>query len=160
MIRRVQKRWWPSLAMGLLLVPAIAQAQDRGFAGGLGAVTFGTVRGSDLAARAGARLSDHVFVFGESGRMASVLPTADQQALNDAASAVAETMGGVPAVIGHLSSVYGIGAVRVTTSARKKIAPYAEAGVGFAHLHNGVTATVDATDITAQVLTPLLSAPS
>ncbi len=145
--------------MLLVLVPVAARAQSRGFVTGLGGMTFDTASNLDLAGRAGAKLSSHVQVFGETGRMASVLPKADQQAVETATTALAATeIDGAPFVFGQVPMTYGLGGVRVTGSPIRRMTPYAEGTVGMAHLKNEVNATVDGADVLSQVATPLLAA--
>ena len=143
----------------LLLVPAAARAQSRAFATGLGGMTFDTASNLDLAGRAGVKLSPHVQVFGETGRMSSVLPKADRQAVEQATTALAATeIDGAPFVFGEVPMIYGLGGVRVTSSPMARFTPYAEGTFGVAHLRDNVSATVDGADVLSQVATPLLAA--
>jgi hypothetical protein len=162
MIRLVHSRW-PILLLVvvLLLMPHPARAQERGFASGLGAVTFGTVTGTDIAGRVGAAPSRHVMIFGELGRMTDALPKTDQQTITDNASALAASEGGIATVLGHVPVVYGTGGVRINGTTRNRVTPFAEAAFGFAHVTNTLSVTVSGTDVSPQVLTtPLTSRPS
>ncbi len=158
MLRRVQSQWLGVFLFTILLLPVAARAQDRGFAAGMGGVTFNTVSGADVAGRAGVNVTPHVAVFGEFGRMSTALPVADQQTIEDSAATLstqtspATIQGGVPAL-------YGLGGVRLSGIQRRSLTPYAEAGYGFARLTNDLTVLVNDSDVSSQVLntTPLTS---
>jgi opacity protein-like surface antigen len=143
--------------VGLLVLPSSARAQERGFASGLGAVTFGTVAGSTFAGRAGVTVSPNLMVFGEFGRMTDVLPTSDQTTINNNAALVTSADGTVATVGGHMPANYGIGGVRVSGNMMGRVTPYAEGSFGFAHMMNELTATLGATDVSSQVLTTPLT---
>lgn len=120
------------MAIGLA-APAAAQETPRMFAGGLGGVTFGTETSSAIAGQFGVRVARDIFVIGEFGRMQNVLPdeVADQLPL---AEEFLEGVLGLPVNIElKAPALYGFGGVRWMQSGRR-IAPFAEAGVGFAHL--------------------------
>jgi outer membrane protein with beta-barrel domain len=120
------------MAIGLA-APAAAQETPRMFAGGLGGVTFGTETSSAIAGQFGVRIARDLFVIGEFGRMQNVLPdeVADQLPL---AEEFLEGILGLPVNIElKAPALYGFGGVRWMQGGRR-IAPFAEAGVGFAHL--------------------------
>ena len=145
----------------LVLVPAAARAQNqqRGFVTGISGVTFDTASNMDLGGRAGAKLSPHVQIFGETGRIGSVLPKDDRQSVVAGTNALAAAeIDGAPLVFGEVPMIYGLGGVRLTASPRGRVTPYAEGAFGMAHLRDNVSATVDGADVLAQVTTPLLAA--
>jgi opacity protein-like surface antigen len=122
------------MAIGLA-APAAAQDPPgpRMFAGGLAGVTFGTETSSAIAGQFGVRIARDLFVIGEFGRMQNVLPdeVADQLPL---AEEFFEAIVGIPLNIELKSpALYAFGGIRWQQSGRR-LAPFAEAGVGFAHL--------------------------
>ena len=122
------------MALGLA-APAAAQDPPgpRMFAGGLAGVTFGTETSSAIAGQFGVRIARDLFVIGEFGRMQNVLPdeVADQLPL---AEEFLEGILGLPVNIEiKAPALYGFGGIRWAQSGRR-IAPFAEAGLGFAHL--------------------------
>ena len=147
------------LTLPLFFIASSARAQERGFAGGLGAVTFGTVTGATVAGRAGFNASSHVQIFGELGRMSDVLPKSDQQTIeNNAAAIVADDGVTTATVLGRMPTTYGSGGVRFIGTPHGRVKPFAEGSFGFAHITNNLTATLAGTDVSPQVLTtPLTS---
>jgi opacity protein-like surface antigen len=129
-----------SIILGFVLASGLAApaaAQDppapRMFAGGLAGVTFGTETSSAIAGQFGVRIARDLFVIGEFGRMQNVLPdeVADQLPL---AEEFLEGLLGLPVNIEiKAPALYGFGGVRWAQSGRR-VAPFAEAGLGFAHL--------------------------
>ncbi|HEX7778389.1 MAG TPA: outer membrane beta-barrel protein [Vicinamibacterales bacterium] len=122
------------MAIGLA-APAAAQDPPgpRMFAGGLAGVTFGTETSSAIAGQFGVRIARDLFVIGEFGRMQNVLPdeVADQLPL---AEEFFEAIVGIPLNIEvKTPALYAFGGIRWQQSGRR-IAPFAEAGLGFAHL--------------------------
>ena len=121
------------MAIGLAAPAAAQDPPPRMFAGGLGGVTFGTETSSAIAGQFGIRVARDFFVIGEFGRMQNVLPdeVADQVPL---AEEFFEAVVGIPLNIElKTPALYAFGGVRWQQS-RRRIAPFAEAGVGFAHL--------------------------
>jgi hypothetical protein len=142
------------LTLPLFFVASSARAQERGFAGGLGAVTFGTVTGATVAGRAGFNASSHVQIFGELGRMSDVLPKSDQQTIENNATAIVSDDGTTTAtVLGRMPTTYGSGGVRYIAAPHGRVTPFAEGAFGFAHITNNLTATLGGTDVSSQVLT-------
>lgn len=122
------------LAAGLLAVtaaPATAQDYDiRGFVGGLGGVTFGTASSSGVAGvQGGYRISPGLFVIGEFGRFADVLPS---EILDDARQ-FAEFELDAPVEIDAVApATYVFGGIRWTRGMGRAM-PFFEAGIGAAH---------------------------
>ena len=164
MVRFVQSLWLLFVSVVVLIVPRAAsaqsQTQERGFAGGLGAVTFGTVAGGDVAGRAGVNVTTHLAVFGELGRMTNALSKSDQITIDDNAAVVSAAMGETPVVSGGLPVVYGTGEVRLNADTYNRVTPYAEAGYGVAHIENKMSASIVGIglDVSKQVLTAPLVA--
>jgi opacity protein-like surface antigen len=130
-----------------LAAPAAAQGTStpRAFVGGLGGMTFGTATSSAIAGQVGVRISRDLFVIGEFGRIQDVTPSeiADQiqagiEFLEDSGFPV-ELNFSVPAV-------YGFGGIRWAQSGRR-VAPFVEGGVGFAHLTGEVSGTIAGIDV-------------
>ena len=63
--------------------PVAAHAQNRGFVGGLGGITFGTEPSSVFAGQGGVRIARQLVVFGEVGRMQNVLPDDVQDQIDE-----------------------------------------------------------------------------
>lgn len=147
------------LTLPLFFIASSALAQEeRGFAGGLGAVTFGTVTGATVAGRAGVNASSHVQIFGELGRMSDVLPKSDQQTIDSNAAAIVSDDGTTTAtVLGRMPTTYGTGGVRFIGTSHGRVKPFAEGAFGFAHITNNLTATLAGTDVSSQVLTTPLT---
>jgi hypothetical protein len=118
-----------------LMVPSQAVAQDgpKGFVGGLGGLTFGTVTSGAVAGQAGARIAPDLFVIGEVGYMRNVLPSDvrdDIDLLVDLL--VLET--GVPAEMTvSIPNTYGFGGIRWSPD-RGSVSPFVEGGVGFGRI--------------------------
>jgi hypothetical protein len=118
-----------------LVLPARVQAQEapRGFVGGLGGLTFGTVTSGAVAAQGGVRLAPGVMLIGEIGYMRNVMPTEVQDTL-DALVESFELVFGVPIELEvSVPSTYGFGGLRWTPRAGK-VAPFIEGGVGVGRL--------------------------
>ena len=140
-------------AIGLLLAPAapvFAQATTgpKAFVGGLAGVTFVTETSSILGGQVGVRIARHLFVIGEVGRMWDVLPgkVADQIPL--AEDFIEQEVGVRVDLDVEAPAFYGFGGIR-WAQARGRIAPFAEAGAGFAHLNGKFF--VDGINVTSQV---------
>jgi opacity protein-like surface antigen len=135
------------LAIGLA-TPAAAQdpPSPRMFAGGLGGVTFGTETSSAIAGQVGVRIARDLFVIGEIGRMQNVLPDEVADTLEGLEDLL--EVEGVPVEFDlDVPSFYGFGGIRWAPSGRR-VRPFAEGGVGFAHLTLNGTAIVGGVDIT------------
>jgi hypothetical protein len=113
-------------------------------------VTFGTETSSAIAGQFGVRIARDFFVIGEFGRMQNVLPT-DVGDLLPLAEEIAEGILGVPVNIDvNAPALYGFGGVRWMLGGRR-IAPFAEAGVGFAHLTGEIKVNgLDVEDLIAE----------
>src|SRR5262245_56295700 len=139
-------------AIGLsvgLTAPVFAQGatEPKAFVGGLAGVTFVTETSSILGGQVGVRIARHLFVIGEVGRMWDVLPgeIADQIPL---AEDFIESELGVRADLDvEVPTFYGFGGIR-WAQARRRIAPFAEAGAGFAHLSGKIF--IDGVNVTSQ----------
>src|SRR5262245_7898817 len=135
MDRRLRSRWIVILFVAAFFVPYAAQAQERLFAGGLGAVTFGTAStGSDWAARAGVNASRHVAFFGEFGGMTDVLPTPELQTMSDTASSIVANGGGTTsAVLGKVPASYGLFGLQANGREKNHVTPFGDVSYGWAH---------------------------
>ena len=136
------------LFMALAGVPS-AHAQNGAFVGGLAGITFASETSSVFAAQAGGRVARQLFVFGEFGRMQNVLPDEAQDDL-DAAAAFLETQLGTTVDLDvRVPAIYGLAGIR--WGPEDRIAPFLEAGVGFARLSVDLTAEVAGIDVTDEV---------
>ena len=135
-------------ALACAATPAVARAQNRGFIGGLGGLTFGTETSSVFAAQGGVRVASQLVVFGEVGRMQNVLPGEIQDQIDDFVRTFeAET--GVDALLeAKVPAFYGMGGIRWSTDA--PIAPFVEGAMGFANLSIDLHAEVDGVDVSDQ----------
>jgi opacity protein-like surface antigen len=128
-----------SLGVAFLLAaatPAMAQGSapvGRGFVGGLGGLTFGTVTGGAAAGQVGVELVSGVHVIGEFGRMSNVLPKEIRDDIDDLVDAL-ELEFGVPITFEVAApATYGFGGVRWSQQ-RGRLSPFAEGGVGAANV--------------------------
>jgi hypothetical protein len=75
------------LTSAMAAIAATASAQtpgsERGFVGGLGGITFGTVTSGAVGGQVGMRVGEGLFVIGEVGRMFDVLPREIQDDLDE-----------------------------------------------------------------------------
>ncbi len=132
-----------------LATPVAAQgtASPSAFVGGLGGLTFGSAATSGaVAGQVGFRISRDLFVIGEFGRIADVVPS-EVADMIDEFEDQAELEGVSVDLEVKVPAIYGFGGVRWAPS-RGKINPFVEGGVGFAHLKGKIKAIVDGVDIT------------
>ena len=128
--------------------PIAAHAQNRGFVGGLGGITFGTEPSSVFAGQGGVRIATQLVVFGEVGRMQNVLPDDVQDQIDEFVRTFeAET--GVDALLeAKVPAFYGMGGIRWSPDA--PVAPFVEGAMGFANLSVDLHAEIDGVDISDQ----------
>ncbi len=126
-----------------------AHAQDSGFVGGVAGITFASETSSVFAGQAGARVARQLVVFGEFGRMQNVFPGEAQDDLDDAIEFLEDVLGTAVSLEVKVPAFYGIGGIR--WSPEDRIAPFLEAGVGFARLNIDVTSEVAGFDISDEV---------
>jgi opacity protein-like surface antigen len=128
--------------------PAVAQAQNRGFIGGLGGITFGTETSSVLAGQGGVRIARQLVVFGEIGRMQNVLPGEIQDQIDEFVR-MFEAETGVDALLeAKVPAFYGMGGIRWSNDAL--LAPFVEGAMGFANLSIDLHAEIDGVDVSDQ----------
>jgi hypothetical protein len=108
-------------------------SEPRGFVGGLGGLTFGTVTSGAVAGRAGAAITPNLFVIGEVGYMRNVLPKKLRDELDDLADAIVFDTGVPVSLTVSVPSTYGFGGLRWIPS-RGRVSPFLEGGVGVAHI--------------------------
>ena len=126
-----------------------AYAQDGGFVGGVAGITFASETSSVVAAQAGGRVARQLFVFGEFGRMQNVLPEEAQDDLDAAAEFLETQLGTTVNLDVRVPAIYGLAGIRWSPDDR--IAPFLEAGAGFARLSLDLRAEVAGIDITDEV---------
>jgi hypothetical protein len=129
-------------------VPA-AHAQEGAFVGGVAGITFASETSSVFAAQAGGRVARQLFVFGEFGRMQNVLPDDAQDDLDEAVEFLEDQLGTTVSLDVRVPAFYGLGGIRWSPADR--IAPFLEAGVGFARLNIDLTAEIAGVDISDEV---------
>lgn len=132
-----------------LTLPAVTSAQDRGFVGALGGVTFVTETSSIFGAQTGGRIGPSMVIFGEIGRMQNVLPEDLQDDLDLAADFLALELGTAIRIDARVPAFYGLAGVRWTTNAR--LAPFVEGAGGFARLSLDLDAQVDGLDVSSLI---------
>lgn len=117
-----------SVASGLLLLSANADAQTRGASiGAFGGTTFGTsATAPTFGGSIAIPLGDHVQIIGEAGRLTDIKASLLDDALDLA-----------PLDVG-MSAWYGEGGIRFTASRRSAVRPYVEATGGVARLKPSV----------------------
>ena len=133
--------WTIALAV-IVMTPAAAAAQDGAYVGGLGGVTFNTVSSGLFAGNVGVHVGRGIFVIGEVGRAANVLPKEIEDEL-DAAVELIEELTGLPVTLRvKLPATYGFGGVRWFAPGEGRLRPFLEGGVGVAHLSADIRATL------------------
>ena len=141
----------PSILATALIFAGVpsANAQSGGFVGGVAGITFASETSSVFAAQAGGRVARQLFVFGEFGRMQNVLPEEAQGDLDDATEFLESQLGTTVDLDVRVPAIYGLAGIRWSPDDR--IAPFLEAGAGFARLSLDLTAEVAGIDVTDEV---------
>jgi opacity protein-like surface antigen len=135
-------------AAAFAATPGVAQAQNRGFAGGLGGITFVSETSSVFAAQAGVRVARQLVVFGEVGRMQNVLPGEIQDQIDEFIAAFEADTGVDAELEAKVPAFYGMGGIRWSNDA--PVAPFVEAAMGFARLTLDLRAVIDGVDVSDQ----------
>ncbi|HEU5186596.1 MAG TPA: outer membrane beta-barrel protein [Gemmatimonadaceae bacterium] len=144
------KRYMPLVfVLSVLVLPAVATAQDRGFVGAVGGVTFVTETSSIFGAQVGARIAPSLFVFGEIGRMQNVLPEDLQDELDLAADLFELEFGTAMELDARVPAFYGLAGIRWSRNAR--VTPFVEGAVGFARLSLDLDARVGGMDVSSLI---------
>lgn len=137
------------LSAAILVHPPAASAQDRGFVGALGGITFGTETSSIVGAQGGGRVTSQIVVFGELGRMQNVMPGEIQDQFDDLVELFELQTGSRITAELRVPAFYGLGGVRWSTGAR--VAPFVEVGAGVARLSADIEAEVDGIDVSDEI---------
>lgn len=139
------------LIVGALMLgrPAGASAQNRGFVGALGGVTFGTETSSIFGAQAGARIAPGLAIFGEVGRIQNVVPREIEDTFQELIEEFEEQTGAAISARLKVPAFYALVGLRWSTDA--SIAPFVEGGVGFARLTADIEATLDGVDVSDEI---------
>ena len=146
---RFVRPWFLAIAVvGFAGVPA-AFAQSGGFVGGVAGITFASKTSSVFAAQAGGRVARQLFIFGEFGRMQNVLPEEAEDDLDEAAEFLESQLGTTVNLDVKVPAIYGLAGIRWSPDDR--IAPFLEAGAGFARLSLDITAEIAGIDVTDEV---------
>ena len=136
----------------LLLLAAPAAAQERVYVGGLGGVTFNTVSSGVFAGNAGVHVGRGIFVTGEVGRAANVLPKEVEDEL-DAVRALVEELTGVPVSLRvSLPATYAFGGARWFGPGQGRLRPVVEGGLGVAHLSANIRASLGGVPVPRDVI--------
>lgn len=143
------------LALFVSATPVAAQGVPRGSLRAFGGVTFMSETATVFGAGLGFRLTDHLELVGDAGRLTNILPHDLQRDLDDAARAFGGAFGGTLAIDGKAPGVYGLGAVRVGAFARRGAHVYAEAGGGVAAGRSDITAYAGRTNVSREVVRTL-----
>lgn len=103
-----------------------AAAQDRAFVQGIGGLRLSSAPGTaaSVGGMVGGNLTPNMQAIGEVGRMSDVLP-----------AAIGTTLAFTPATF-HVSSLYGLGGIRLITPPLGHVRAYAETLGGVARLNN------------------------
>lgn len=136
------------LAM-LLVFPAVAAAQERGYVQGLGGVARGVETDSVYGGLGGWRVNDRLEIFGEVARLRNVLGPDLRDRLADVEAVIRESNAAqfgttFPVEFEPLVPAwYGLGGVRVRGPMAGRLATYLEGGLGSARLDPQVHLTVN-----------------
>ena len=139
------------LALSISVTPASAQEVPRGSLRAFGGVTFMSETATVFGGGIGVRLTDHLEIVGDVGRLTNILPHDLQRDLDDAARAIGGAFGGTLAIDGKAPGVYGLGALRVGAFAGRGVLVYAEAGGGVAKGYSDITAYAGRTDVSNEI---------
>jgi opacity protein-like surface antigen len=139
----------------MLAAPAAAQDAPRGSLRAFAGVTFMSETSSTFGAGAGFRLTDHVEVLGDLGRLTNILPHDLQRDLDDAARAFGTFFGGPLVIDGKAPGGYGLGAVRIGATTGRRLRLYGEAGAGVAHGKSDIDARVGTVNVSREVVRAL-----
>jgi hypothetical protein len=148
LIRLLRLSTLAAALVGFTAVPS-AQAQGGGFVGGLAGITFASESSSVFAGQAGGRVARQWFIFGEFGRMQNVLPEDAQDDLDEATEFLESQLGTTVDLDVRVPAIYGLAGIR--WSPEDRIAPFLEAGAGFARLSVDLTAEIAGTDVTDEI---------
>jgi opacity protein-like surface antigen len=116
---------------------------------GLGGLTFSHEAGGVFGGGVAVVLSKHVQVLGEVGRLTNVLPKSTAATLDTIAEAKVANGDTMFVFSAKMPGYYGLGGVRITAAkARNGLTPFAEGGLGVAHLRSDITANSAGVDMT------------
>jgi len=142
-----------AIGAAVLMAPRLAAAQTaapdaRIFAGGLVGVTFGTETGAMFGGRVGFRVSRHLHLFAEVGRITDVTPKEIGDQINEALDLIPEE---IPVTFtAKTPTTYVVGGVRWSQT-QGRIGPFAEAGVGVGHITADFKLVVDGIDLSDEL---------
>jgi hypothetical protein len=125
------------LTAAALTMTTPARAQDGGYFGAIGGLTFGTATAPLIGGEFGRNVTGNLQIYGTFGRMSNIVPRSSQDDL-DALSAVLREETGQPwSLEGKAPAIFALGGIKYslpTAGAR----PYVSAGLGFADLQISV----------------------
>lgn len=143
------------LSVAVSAPPVVAQEVPRGSLRAFGGVTFMSETATVFGGGIGFRLTDHLEVVGDAGRLTNILPHDLQRDLDGAARAIGVAFGAPLTIDGKAPGAYGLGAVRLGAFAGQGLHIYAEAGGGVATGHSDITAHAGRTDVSNEVVRAL-----
>ena len=136
-------------------VPAFGQTASPGFVRGFGGVTFMSETGGVFGLGVGVRLTPHLDLIGDAGRITNMMPDGIQRDL-DAAARMMGAFYGVPLTIdGRAPGVYAFGGLRANWAIGGRTNLYVEGGAGGARGTSDIRARAGGTDVSSEVTAAL-----
>jgi len=134
------------LIVATLMAGPVFAGPERGYVeatGGLSGsatpISTGWIGGGSAGTQFGAEVKRHLFVIGELGRMKTLQPAGVEASLDTAVSSLSANDGVDVTGQATLDASYVFGGMRFQGVTRHRIAPYAMAGLGNAHLTPSAT---------------------
>lgn len=134
-------------------IPVRAQEApiQRGYAGGIAGLTFGSEVDALFGGEAGFNVAPDLFVYGSANHMRNVLPTSVQNDL-DAVSQLMTVLTGVPWEFSATLRAFTVsGGMRYVVPTSGSVRPYVQGGLGVASLRFRVT-EIDFGDMTDDII--------
>jgi opacity protein-like surface antigen len=136
----------------LAAAPAAAQAPSSGYVRGFGGVSFMSETGGVFGGTVGLRVTPHVDVIGDVGRVTNILPRTIQRDLDAAASELGSYFGSPVTIDGKAPCVYGFGGVRLRRVSAQRVALFVEAGAGVARGTASIAAETGGVNVSREVV--------
>lgn len=126
-------------AMMCVVAASAAQAQDRGYAQGVGGLTFQSEASGLFGGEFGVNVHRDVLIYGQVGRMLNILPKSVQDDLDDAAQELTFLTGSRWEFDGKIPATYFGGGIKVLVPTGGAVRPYLLGGVGMANMKASVS---------------------
>lgn len=139
----------------LAAAPAAAQSPSSGSVRAFGGVSFMSETGGVFGGTVGVRVTPHVEVIGDVGRVTNILPRKIQRDLDAAARELGGYFGAPVTIDGKAPCVYGFGGVRLRRATAQRIALFIEAGAGVARGTASIAAEAGGVNVSREVVTAL-----